>query len=109
MIVKFLEFTQNELKLTLNTKQELVARLLFGEPRFIEFIQAGPGAGLSTLFDAIEAFVHNDPHYLTRQQTLNKIEELDQEKKKLFKRIEELETEKDDLEEDVAGTGKKKK
>lgn len=67
MIEKFFGFAQKHFKLILNTKQELVARILFNEPRFLELLLT-KGSGKSTLFDLLEAFASNDPNYLTRAE-----------------------------------------
>ncbi len=65
MIDRFLTFVQTKLKIQLNTKQELVARLLFNEPRFLELLLTR-GSGKTVLFDLLEAFASNDPNYPVR-------------------------------------------
>jgi len=77
VISKFIAFVQDKLKLTLNTKQEIVARILLNEPRVLEFLLGGAGTGKTTLFDAIEAFAHNDPTYTTRKELFDIIETLE--------------------------------
>jgi hypothetical protein len=62
VIEQFIEFVQREKKIRLNTKQEIVVRIILQDPRMLDLLYT-PGSGKTTLFRLLEDFAHTLPLY----------------------------------------------